>query len=143
MALLLEGATMQIIKQLFLFLLMLPTPTQPWGIPGSATLMKLYLKVSPLLTAVSKSESPKKDPISLIQDPSALIAGSAAACSIGISNQAMNTKTIRRLLERIPPTRNPHLRSAPGLILSTAVGIAAFQVLYLSGIAAHRKASKP
>ena len=132
----------QTIKQLFLCLLILPTTTQPWGIPASTALISLYSRVSPLLTAVSKFEGDKKDPVSFFKDPSALIAGSTAACSIGISNKTMNTEYMRRLLERVPQARNARLQSAPGLILSTAVGVTAFQVLYLSAQNVRKRMTK-
>lgn len=131
------------ISLLFLCLLMLPLSLQSWNIPGSATLMNLYSRVSPLISATTKSESNKKDPVSIATDPSALIAGSAAICSIGVSNKAMKTQPAIRLLKIISQPRNVRLRNAPGLILSTAVGVATFQVLYLSGMAAHRRVNRP
>lgn len=130
------------IKKIVLYLA-IPTITHPWNIPGSTALMNAYSRVSPLITAASKSESKENDPVSLYKDRSALIAGCSAACSIFASNKAMETNYIQELLQKFPPPKNVRLRSAPALFFSTTIGVIVFQTLYLSGMTAHRRINKP
>lgn len=133
---------MHTIKRILLYLI-IPTATHPWNIPGSNAVMNIYSKISPLITAASKSESTENDPVSLYRDRSALIAGFSAGCSIFASNKAMETNYIQELLQKIPPPKNPRLHSIPTLFFSTTIGVVVFQTLYLSGMAAHRRMNKP